>query len=455
MTTTSPGALPLEGLRVLELGHIIAGPSAGLLLADLGADVIKVERPGRRRPVAHHAGRHLGQLPLPQSQQAQHHHRPEGLGGRPRALRAPGRGLRRRDRQLRPRRGGGPGARLRRARARQSPPHLPRAQGLSPRAVRGAALPRRAGADVGRARLHDGTARHAAARGRLDRGRGRGRLWRDRGAGRAPAAGAHRQRDRRSPPASTRRRCSGWRSGSPSTRPPASRRCRCRRSARARGWAGACTSSSPPADGEQVFIGITSNGHWERFCKEFGLDDLLADERLNDNAKRVAARDWLPARIGEEMARYSSAELAERLERARVPFAPLRRPDQLVDDPHLNASEQFIAHAAAGAGHRQAAQAPRSQHRLRVRPAPARAASGRAHPRGARGVRALDGRDRYPWSHGGSSDERPAEARQRSGKWARARASSSRRATSRWRRRFPWSTRSPPPASGPSSSPRS
>ena len=96
------------------------------------------------------------------------------------------------------------------------------------------------------------------------------------------------------------------------------------------------------ADGEQVFIGITSNGHWERFCKEFALDDLLADESLDDNAKRVAARGWLPKRIGEEMLRYPSAALAERLERARVPFAPLRRPDQLVDDPHLNASKQFV-----------------------------------------------------------------------------------------------------------------
>jgi crotonobetainyl-CoA:carnitine CoA-transferase CaiB-like acyl-CoA transferase len=96
------------------------------------------------------------------------------------------------------------------------------------------------------------------------------------------------------------------------------------------------------ADGEQVFIGITSNGHWERFCAEFGLDDLAADPRLADNAKRVAARDWLPARIAEEIARHSSAEVSRRLEKARVPYAPLRRPDQLVDDPHLNASNQFV-----------------------------------------------------------------------------------------------------------------
>jgi crotonobetainyl-CoA:carnitine CoA-transferase CaiB-like acyl-CoA transferase len=91
-----------------------------------------------------------------------------------------------------------------------------------------------------------------------------------------------------------------------------------------------------------VFVGITSNAHWARFCTEFGLADLLADERLDDNRKRVAARGWLPARVAEEMAKYPSAELAARLERARIPFAPLRRPDQLVDDPHLNASAQFV-----------------------------------------------------------------------------------------------------------------
>ena len=39
--------LPLAGIRLLELGHTVMGPTCGLVLADLGAEVYKVERTGR------------------------------------------------------------------------------------------------------------------------------------------------------------------------------------------------------------------------------------------------------------------------------------------------------------------------------------------------------------------------------------------------------------------------
>src|SRR6478672_670181 len=41
----------LEGLKVLELGSLIAGPFAGRLMAEFGADVIKVEPPGKGDPL--------------------------------------------------------------------------------------------------------------------------------------------------------------------------------------------------------------------------------------------------------------------------------------------------------------------------------------------------------------------------------------------------------------------
>jgi crotonobetainyl-CoA:carnitine CoA-transferase CaiB-like acyl-CoA transferase len=91
-------------------------------------------------------------------------------------------------------------------------------------------------------------------------------------------------------------------------------------------------------DGAQVFIGITSDNHWRRFCDTFGRPDLRDDPRLATNAQRLEARPWLLPQIAALAAQHSRAELVARLEAAGVPFAPAARPAELFDDPHLLAS---------------------------------------------------------------------------------------------------------------------
>jgi crotonobetainyl-CoA:carnitine CoA-transferase CaiB-like acyl-CoA transferase len=95
-------------------------------------------------------------------------------------------------------------------------------------------------------------------------------------------------------------------------------------------------------DGEQIFIGITSDFQWERFCQVFGLDDLKKDDRLTTNNDRVFQRHWLVPRLQEAFTELTEQEVIERAEQASIPFAPIVRPDQLFDDPHLNASGGLV-----------------------------------------------------------------------------------------------------------------
>jgi crotonobetainyl-CoA:carnitine CoA-transferase CaiB-like acyl-CoA transferase len=92
------------------------------------------------------------------------------------------------------------------------------------------------------------------------------------------------------------------------------------------------------ADGDQLFVGITSDQHWHRFCTVFERPDLLADPRLASNADRVAARPWLVPLVAEIVGRHGKGDLIRLLERANVPFAPVATPSDLFDDPHLLAS---------------------------------------------------------------------------------------------------------------------
>ena len=101
-------------------------------------------------------------------------------------------------------------------------------------------------------------------------------------------------------------------------------------------------------DGETIFIGMTSDAHWQRFCEVFGLEDLFADERLKTNNSRCAEREWLIPKLSEVFKQLSSEAVINGCEKSVIPFAPVRRPDELFDDPHLNESGGLVDTALPG-----------------------------------------------------------------------------------------------------------
>ena len=91
-------------------------------------------------------------------------------------------------------------------------------------------------------------------------------------------------------------------------------------------------------DGEQIFLAAVSDSQWVTFCDVLGFDDLKADPELASNNKRVMVRPKLLALLRERLAARTAAELSDIFERAGLPFAPIRRPEDLLDDPHLLAT---------------------------------------------------------------------------------------------------------------------
>jgi crotonobetainyl-CoA:carnitine CoA-transferase CaiB-like acyl-CoA transferase len=91
-------------------------------------------------------------------------------------------------------------------------------------------------------------------------------------------------------------------------------------------------------DGEQIFLAAVSDSQWAVFCEAFSFDDLKADPRLTTNNERVQAREWLIPLLRERLAGYGAAELSRIFEERGLPFAPITRPQELFDDPHLKAT---------------------------------------------------------------------------------------------------------------------
>ena len=338
--TMSEGSpLPLAGLKVLELGHIVAGPTAALILADLGADVIKVENPdggdqARRMPGSgsgyYYFNRNKRSVALdlksPQGKAAflalvkaadvcLDNFAPGALDrlglGRDTLSAANPRLVHMAIKGFLP----GPYAH------RPSLDELAQMMGGLAFMTGPSGKPLRAGAsiiDIGAATygvigilaaLH---ARDATGRGQMI------------------TSGLYE---------TTVFWIGQWMARAAATGQPSTPMSEIGQSVRM-GWG--IFHLFATADDAQVFIGVTSNAHWERFCREFDLQELFADERLNTNEKRVACQEWMLPKIRATMAKYTDAELQAKLEKASVPYAPLRRPDQLLDDPHLVESGQLL-----------------------------------------------------------------------------------------------------------------
>jgi crotonobetainyl-CoA:carnitine CoA-transferase CaiB-like acyl-CoA transferase len=102
------------------------------------------------------------------------------------------------------------------------------------------------------------------------------------------------------------------------------------------------------ADGEQIFVGLTSDGQWQRFCDAFARQDLLQDPAYKTNEDRVRMRGTLRPIVGSIIARHKQAELAELFDRIDIPFSPVAKPGDLFEDPQLNAGGRMLEIEFAG-----------------------------------------------------------------------------------------------------------
>ena len=109
---------------------------------------------------------------------------------------------------------------------------------------------------------------------------------------------------------------------------------------RIRAWA--VYDAFDTADGEKLFVGVVTDSQWKIFCEAFALHEFLSDPQLKTNPQRVEARARIIPVVAGVFRGLTRAEAIERCENLGLPFAPITRPEDLFDDPHLNASGGLV-----------------------------------------------------------------------------------------------------------------
>lgn len=88
--------------------------------------------------------------------------------------------------------------------------------------------------------------------------------------------------------------------------------------------------------GDKLFVAVVSDTGWRALCEQFSLHELAADETLATNAGRVDNRSKYMQALEEMFAQMDRREASERLDAAGLPFAEINKPSDLAQDPHLN-----------------------------------------------------------------------------------------------------------------------
>jgi crotonobetainyl-CoA:carnitine CoA-transferase CaiB-like acyl-CoA transferase len=96
------------------------------------------------------------------------------------------------------------------------------------------------------------------------------------------------------------------------------------------------------ADDRQIFVGLTSDNQWRRFCEHFQRRDLLTDPRYATNQDRVRERPTLRPMVADILRGQPLAALTDLFDRIDVPFSPVAKPGDLFDDPQLNAQGRML-----------------------------------------------------------------------------------------------------------------
>ncbi len=96
-------------------------------------------------------------------------------------------------------------------------------------------------------------------------------------------------------------------------------------------------------DGRRIFVGAITGGHWASLCDLLGLEQLKDDPRLASTMDRNRAREWTIPMIRERIAEWEEEALNAALEARGIPFSPIKRPVEMYDDPHVTRPGGLIA----------------------------------------------------------------------------------------------------------------